>query len=442
MVIYVYIGGRKKLLMIYILILILILVLFNLFKNILIATKNKIVIGKLKYGNNSQNILNFLSIILAIISVFITIDPKFNNWLKETFQNYVVVLVVLFLSVIVLMLYKMNAKDDTIVSLQNDLKSETKELWKNYAQLHQFYKEQNLLALMNIFVTSKSEVISIQRYKYNIYSDSKGLSIRIQGDYSYIREGADLNTVSQGYYIFDLKDIGALRRAYAASKNSLHTENLHDDDYEGLIKLYGILGKELTTEQQRSEDVLESESADLEFETSGYVEPEAAYTTVSPIGDYAEAKTEPKQKTEKDVDIPKINFTDKDVVKYQLLKLINKELEDGLMMNIPMPPFTDKQLSLLNEKRKSGIEIALFLLKNYIGIKEERDIFEYQGNSDSKKNRCYSNVLVESALGEHYVFVISQHLNEEIDKRSQKTKAIENTKAFINLIEEEFYFIK
>jgi len=383
---------------------------------------------EIKNGFNSQSILSFISILLGILSVLFTFNQKINDWLNDTFEDRVMLLVIIFMVVIILILYKMSTKDDSILELKKDLKSETKELWKKYAQLHQFYMEQNLLNLLEIYVTSKTEVMSIQRYKYTLSTSAKGLIVKIQGDYNYIKEGTDINTVSQCYYTFNVNTLANLKRAYVSSKKSNLTENLNDDDYSDLIKFYFELSSNLTS---KCNDEILMPGTGVQMKDAADKEVAATSTT------------------QLDNNLDKIilrgndyKFTEEDVSNFQLLNIVIKEIKRGIKYDIPLPPLDEKQLLQLKEKRKTGMDIAIFLLKNHLGIKQEQEIIEYNGYSESKKNRCYSYVQVENNLGENYVFVIAQRKNTSLNKKSQQTKAIKNVQDFIKLIEKEFYFIR
>jgi len=289
---------------------------------------NTIKIGKIKKTINSQYIINLLSIILAVLSLALTLDDSLKTKITEASSDYIIIIIVGFLIILIMLLNHLNGKNDRIFALKEDLKSDTKELWKRYSDLDKFYKEQNSQKFMESFVKNNSNLISIQRYVYSTYINGNGIIINIQGKNSFIRESADLNTVAQGHYLFNTEDVQQLLKAYALSQQSVHTKNLKDDDYNYVENVFFQWTEELYDKQ---------------------------------ISEY----------------------TDEDAMKYQLLLILKELLEIGLSMSPPLP-FSEEQLHQIN-RRKSGIEIATFLLRDYIEIQSKRVYFEYKGFSTQKE---------------------------------------------------------
>lgn len=415
---------------------------------------------KVKESANSQGALGFISILLGLLSIFVTFFPKMDEKINDFFEDKVVFLLIFVMIIFIVILYRMNKKDDEIIKLEEDLKSETKNLWNKYGQLNQFYKEQNLLRLLKIYVISNPEVTSIQRYRYSISSNSKCLTIKIQGDYNYIEENTEINTISQGYYKFDLELLSKLKGAYASSKKSIKTENSYDDDYNDLISLYVELVTDLRkcksivtfdNENQSLNEATTTSEEEAVNETAATTtsEEEAVNETVATTTNEEEAVTDitSNNHPHKQQNVTYIKYyrnvyhMDDDVItKFYLLQIVIKELENGLNSEIPFP-FDDEFLEQIKDKTKSGMDIAIFLLKNHLKIEHGQEIFEYKGYSDSKKNRYYSNVQVQNNVGENYAFVIAQHLNLSISKMSREKKVKMNTQEFIELLEDDFYFI-
>lgn len=339
------------------------------------------------FGINSLSALNIISLILAILSVVLTISTEFNNFLAGNIIKYNIVYLVGFLIIVVLLFHRMNIKNDKILALENRLNSDTKDLWKKYAELNQFYKDKTLLYGMQRFVDSTTHVLSVQRYKYKLYKTNGHLVIVINGDHSYIKEGEDLNTVFQGYFKFSLKDIKSLISAITKTQNSDKTGNIADNDYSDLIKLYTQWGKSI------------------------------------------------KDKAMTD-------YEDSDSLKFHLLKIIQALLEnvfgDEESLDLGFDPQQVNQL----DGRKSGIDIALFLLRKYIDVKSELEIFNYKGTSDSKKFRMYSNVEVLNEVGEQFVFVLAHYADLTWSDEMQKKRVQDDTNDFIKFIQSEMHFIK
>ncbi|KXH86100.1 hypothetical protein AU377_14620 [Sporosarcina sp. HYO08] len=353
----------------------------NLIVNWILSIKQK----NIPFGINSLNFLNIVSLILAVISVGFTISSDLVNKVSRHVQDNGAAYLVFFLIILVLVFYRMNIKNDIITSLKRQLDSETKELWKNYSELNDFYRQKTLADTMERFINSSPHVISVQRYKYRIFKNNRNLKIILNGDYTYVREGDDLNLVAQGYFNFDLNKINQIISAYAKARISLKTENENDDNYEELEDIFIDLMDKLNN-------------------------------------------------------INAEDYKDTDVFTFELIKLIHPYLESGLNMTIPLT-LSESQLDALNG-RKSGIDIAMFLLRDYINIKTQIDQFDYKGLSDSKKYRIYSNIQITNALGENYVYVLAHHPDETWSQQKKVNKIQEDTANFVQIAETEIHFIK
>lgn len=365
----------------YIVAIIILIVLFTFYKMSFQEVLNILKLGKVKQMINSQYVINLLSIILAVVSLGFTLDDSLKVKITENSSEYIIIVIIGFLIILILLLNHLNTKNDTILSLKDDLKSETKNLWKKYSDLENFYKENNSKNFMGSFIKNNVNLISIQRYTYSIYINSNGIIIKILGKNSFIRENADLNTVAQGYYTFNPDDIRKLLKAYALCRQSVHTRNLSDDDYKYVEDLFFSWVEELNAKKPDE-------------------------------------------------------YIDEDAMKYQLILILKELLETGLLFSPPLP-FTEEQLQQIN-RRKSGIEIAMFLLRDYLNIKSNKVHFEYKGFSDAKKNRLYSNVQVINLNGEKSVFVLAHHGDVNLDESSKYEKVKSDTDAFILLLKNEY----
>ncbi|MGE6414826.1 hypothetical protein ACQKDD_11715 [Planococcus kocurii] len=361
------------------------LLLFIFYKYSIKEIYSSLKIFKIKTLVKSQHMINIISLILAIMSLGITLDENIRQNITRLFQDYVVAIITIFLILIILMLNHLNSKNDKIFELKNDLKEETKGLWKEYSDLNKFYKDRDIRNFMQSFVDSRTNVISIQKYKSSIFLGKRGITVNISGDYSYIRPNEDLNIISQGYYEFESDDVQQLLKAYALSNQSIHTKNLKDNNYKYIEDLFFKWTEEL----------------------------------------YFKKMDE---------------YTDKDALKFQLIQILRELLETGISTR-PDLPFDEFQFAQLN-RRKSGIEIATFLLRGYLNIQSNKVHFKYKGISDSKKHRLYSNVQVINDLGEKNVFVIAHYSNEKLDEKSKVKQVKTDTEEFISLIQKEYMYIK
>lgn len=390
LVIIFYITIERSFLMIwkiFIAILILIL-LFFIFKNIiyhfihtnLLDNKND-----RSFGINSLSALNLISLLLAVLSLGFTIKSNLIDAVSKNIQQNGATYLVIFLIILIFAFYRMSVKDDKITFLEQQLDSDTKQLWKNYAELNEFYRQKTLDDSIKRFINTTPSVISVQRYHYRIMRSTNSLKIVINGDYTHIREGDDLNLVAQAYFKFNLDDVNTLMRAYAKTCISLNTRNENDDDYNELIDLFICLIKALK-------------------------------------------------------DISPSEYNDDHSFKFEMIKIIHPHLEDSLNMNIPLY-LTEEQISSLNG-RKSGIDIAMFILKGYLDIKIKYNQFDYKGLSDTKKSRMYSNIQITNKIGINYVYVLAHHPDKSWTQKRKIEKVNEDTEKFIQIAQAEIHFIK
>lgn len=338
-----------------------------------------------KFVTDPSKVNNVISVILAIVSLIIAFSEEAIQFISEFLGDYVVQIVLIFLILLIWMLYRMSSKNDRIIELENDMRSSTKGLWKNYSDLSKFYKDKNLLELMKVFVKSHSYVSSVQRYRYYIQDTEKHITITLRGINHYIDEGTDLNTVSQAYFNYDKKKVNELIQAYTKATISEKTKSVSDDDYNKLFSFF----------KDKVEDLLNIDADDIQ---------------------------------------------DKDAFTYQLVKIAQLEIQNGLGDKFQIEFGKDKIDQL--DKRKSGIEIATFLLREKIGITNEYQSFKYKGNSDSKRQRMYSNIQVENELGEQFVFVLSHHSEELWDEVARLEQIRKDAQDFVDLIQSEAYSVR
>ncbi|OCX63324.1 hypothetical protein BFM98_14020 [Lysinibacillus sp. AR18-8] len=354
------------------------------FRNLLHSWILSIKLKKIPSWISPNSLLNIVSVLLAILSVAFTIDVSLIESINTHFTNNGQMYLIIFLITLVITFYNMNIKADKIQYLEKQLDSETKKLWENYAELNEFYRQKSLFNAMEIFINSTPTVVSIQRYKYRILKNHKFLKIIINGDHTTVREGDDLNLVSQAYFEFNLEEINAIISAYLKATVSFKTYNEKDDDIEELEDIYLKLLKELDN-----------------------------------------------------LPIEKINNSY--TYKFELVKLLHPLLEKSMNVNFDIE-LSQEKIQKLNG-RKSGIDIAMFLLKDYMSIKSSLDLFNYKGTSDSKKARMYSNLQLTNNLGENFVYVIAHQTDDNWTQDKVIQKIEEDTKKFLEIIDAEVHFI-
>jgi len=360
-----------------------IIALFFLFKHfgngLYLNFKSYLENKNIKKVVNSQSMMNFISLVLAILSIGVTLDNDIRENLINFSEQYIIIIIIFSLIGFIILLNNISSKNDEIKSLQIDLRSETKELWKSYSDLDKFYKEKNLKNFIKVFLGNNPGMISIQQYYYTIYNHHDCLRITIWGENKVVREFADLNTISQGHFSFDHSDLKELLKAYSDSRKSLSSKDLSSDNYTPMGELFSTWANELS-------------------------------------------RKEPD------------NYEDSDSIRYQLLLILVDLLNTGLSINLTIP-LKNEQLARL-KGRKSGIEIARFLLIYYIKIHSNPDSFSYQGLSDSKKNRIYSNIQVENPEGENVVFVLTHDGNAEYSDPITVERITQTNEKFIELLQE------
>lgn len=121
------------------------------------------------------------------------------------------------------------------------------------------------------------------------------------------------------------------------------------------------------------------------------------------------------------------------------MKLLHNLLEKSMNVSFKIELSSDKMQKL--NGRKSGIDIAMFLLKDYMSIKSSLDLFNYKGTSDSKKARMYSNLQLTNKLGENFVYVIAHQTDDSWTQDKVIQKVEEDTKSFLEIIDAEIHFI-
>lgn len=354
------------------------------FRNLLHSWILSIKLKKVPSWISPNSLLNIVSVLLAIFSIAITMDDTLVNSINTHFTNNGQTYLILFLIILIITFYAMNIKADKIQYLEKQLDSETKKLWENYAELNEFYRQKSLFNSMEIFINSTPTVVSIQRYKYRILKNHKVLKIIINGDHTTVREGDDLNLVSQAYFEFNLDEINTIISAYLKATVSFKTYNEKDDDFEALQDSYLRLLEELNN--------LSIEQIDNSY-----------------------------------------------TYKFELIKLLHYLLEKSMNVIFEIELSSDK-IQKLNG-RKSGIDIAMFLLKDYMSIKSSLDLFNYKGTSDSKKARMYSNLQLTNKLGENFVYVIAHQTDDTWTQDKVIQKIEEDTKNFLKIIDAEIHFI-
>lgn len=87
--------------------------------------------------------------------------------------------------------------------LEEQLKEETKGLWRHFKDLNRFNVKENVLSTMKTFVDNETHVIAAQLYEYTIKESSKQTFVKVSHLDGYVAEGEELNALLQEYYSLD-----------------------------------------------------------------------------------------------------------------------------------------------------------------------------------------------------------------------------------------------
>lgn len=333
---------------------------------------------------NSFSILNIVSFTLAIVSLFFTIRKELIEEIDQFFKENGSTSLVIFLCIIFIMLLFINQKEDKINSLEKELSSETKQLWKSITDLRKFYTEKIEEKQLNIFLNTHPYIISIQKYKYSFEKRATELKLILKGENTFVRSEEDLNLISQAYFQFKLNDLNRLISAAKKAQISNSTHNSNDDEISPLLNLYTDFFQILNSKNPS-------------------------------------------------------DYLNEDAILFEITEIMRPLVENVLKAEIQIP-LSDDRIKKLKQK-KSGLQIAGFLLKNYLDIYiNDIHTFEYTGNSDDKKNRLYSNVQIITKNNEKFVYVITYDPDEYWEDEAKISILKENTTAFVNLLKNDINF--
>ncbi|PEB73294.1 hypothetical protein COM89_23215 [Bacillus thuringiensis] len=310
-------------------------------------------------------------------------DNLYANWLKPVF-DYKFEFVYVLLAVPVIYLFVdliMQNKDGDINNLKekNDqleeqLKEETKGLWRHFKDLNRFNVKENLLSAMKTFVDNETHVIAAQLYEYTIKESSKQTSVKVSHLDGYVAEGEELNALLQEYYYLDPNLYSDFKKASVLLKKNDNSSML-----EFINKTRSAL------EQRSAEDLNGDTEASLTYSLS--------FLAVQSFIWYS--------------------------LKFNESKAFSVVVVDE-----------EKDEILYNNKR-SGI---LRTILNSEIVKGEYYIFYHNGHND-KKGRIYFTKTIKVS-GKRHVLLIT--LNDLISEKENWVKHIEGIgKDFVELLKDK-----
>lgn len=183
---------------------------------------------------------------------YILMDNIFQDFYNKYVQSVLnysfhvsifMILIITFLLFLAFNFYDKN-KENKITKLnskinvyQQDLRSDTKDMWRHYHDLNKFFQNEITQKLMNVFV-NQNNVVAIQIYKYNFRERNDKLTIKINHECGYVVEDEPLNGIVQDYFEID-------GNIYKRFKNAI--KKLDGMETAHIEKMINQFNKELKT---------------------------------------------------------------------------------------------------------------------------------------------------------------------------------------------------
>ncbi|MDM5209221.1 hypothetical protein [Cytobacillus kochii] len=163
----------------------------------------------------------FLILIFGIVfeNIF---NENYEKWAKPILQYKIDLYIILLVAYFVYILFdnykqnndqKISSLDNEIIQYKDDLKEETKGLWKYYHDLSRFNQQEIVQKLMRTFVDNQKNVMAVQLYDYVFKEGSKKTSIKVTHQSGYVAEGEMMNALLQEHYTISSKLYKTYRNA-------------------------------------------------------------------------------------------------------------------------------------------------------------------------------------------------------------------------------------
>ncbi|MED4904108.1 hypothetical protein [Parageobacillus thermoglucosidasius] len=100
-----------------------------------------------------------------------------------------------------------------ITTYEEQLKEETKGLWRHFKDLNRFNRQEIVMDVMKTLVNNQEYVIAAQLYEYTIMESPNHTSIKVSHRDGYVAERERLNALLQEYYVIDHETYSRFKKA-------------------------------------------------------------------------------------------------------------------------------------------------------------------------------------------------------------------------------------
>ncbi|MGR0331826.1 hypothetical protein ACUU9X_28195 [Bacillus cereus] len=169
-----------------------------------------------KKSNDNFNANTTLTIVTAVAGI---IASFFANKLDYSIPISIAILIfVVFVSIFLSML---DARQQKIKQLDDQLKKETKELWNHYGELSRFERDKSIRNFLKQFTLNQEYVCGVQIYKYSLKKTSKvKTEINIKYLDGYISQHEELNAIIQGNYSYDKSQLRSFKKVIESNNDN------------------------------------------------------------------------------------------------------------------------------------------------------------------------------------------------------------------------------
>lgn len=188
---------------------------------------------------NPNNTLTIVTAVAGIIASFFAT--------KLTYAIPVSIGILIFVVVVSVFLSMLDARDQQIKKLDDQLKSETKALWNHYGELSNFERDKLIRNFLEQFTLNQEYVCGVQIYKYSLKKTLKNKAeINIKYLDGYISTGEELNAIIQGHYSYNKFQLYSFKKVIESNSHN---------------KLIDFLDKTSKYLNQRDESLLNDDDA-------------------------------------------------------------------------------------------------------------------------------------------------------------------------------------
>ncbi|EOO79275.1 hypothetical protein IC7_01407 [Bacillus cereus BAG1O-1] len=121
---------------------------------------------------------------------------------------------------------KINNLEGQVQQYEEQLKEETKGLWRHFKDINKFKVQENVLEVMKTFVNNETNVIAAQLYEYTIKESSKQTAVKVSHLDGYVAEGEELNALLQEYYYLNPQMYADFKKSVFKLKKNNDTSDI------------------------------------------------------------------------------------------------------------------------------------------------------------------------------------------------------------------------